>query len=69
MRSEVQVEDTSMVSRSPNDAADDADECEVDELGRYADFELEGGAVIIYDTRNEEAWIQSQAGRPRDTMA
>lgn len=59
--------------RSPDDTTDDATDeeeaCEVEELGRYADFELEGGAVIIYDTLNEEAWIQSQAGRPRDTMA
>lgn len=61
-----------MVTRSPDDATDDAtddEECEVEELGRYADFQLEGGAVIIYDTLNEEAWIQSQAGRPRDSMA
>lgn len=57
-----------MVTRSP-DAADDADECEVDEPGRYADFQLGDGETIIYDTQNEEAWIQSQAGRSRDAMA
>lgn len=62
-----------MVTRRSDDASDHATEdeaaCEIEELGRYADFELEGGAVIIYDTRNEEAWIQSQAGRPRESMA
>jgi hypothetical protein len=26
---------------------------------RCADFELEDGAVVIYDTKNHNAWIQS----------
>lgn len=62
-----------MVIRRSDDGADDriddTVECEVEELARYADLQLEDGVVIIFDTQNEAAWIQSGVGRPRDSMA
>jgi hypothetical protein len=34
---------------------------------RYADLELSVGEVVIYDTENCQAWIQSE-GYPVDMM-
>jgi hypothetical protein len=39
------------------------------ELGRYADVTLEDGQVIIYDTDNEAAWIQSPSAIGVEFMA
>lgn len=39
------------------------------ELDRYAEVDLEGGDVVIYDRDNEDAWIQSRAAVGLDSMA
>ncbi len=31
------------------------------ELQRYAAIRLETGEAVVYDTRNEDAWIQSDS--------
>lgn len=45
------------------DNADDGAWVDDDEPARYGAFTLEDGSVIIYDTLNDEAWIQSDVGR------
>jgi hypothetical protein len=37
--------------------------------GRCADLELEDGAVVIYDTENHSAWIQSDGAVELSTLA
>jgi len=42
---------------------------DVPELTRYADISLETGEVVIYDSDNEDAWIQSDSSKRRGAMA
>lgn len=51
------------------DDVDDGAWVDEDEPARYAALTLEDDAVIIYDTLNENAWIQSRAGRAIERMA
>ncbi|WP_178915839.1 MULTISPECIES: hypothetical protein [Natronomonas] len=36
---------------------------------RCVDFELEGGAVVIYDRKNHNAWIQSDSAVELSSLA
>lgn len=39
------------------------------ELERYAELNLEDGELVIYDQKNEDAWVQSGAAVEVTSMA
>ena len=39
------------------------------ETRQYGELEIENGDVVIYDTENHRAWIQSDESVERDGMA